>query len=290
MKHLKKHKLITAVMLLQVFCASAQDHVSRARIRDVADSGFYRILLSPGDKRFARPYLGNLRIRNSQGREIPYIIEYGTRPNELVAIEDLSYNSFEDTAERKTVIDVKFAYPIQSSQMRMNIKAPVTYKREADISFTEAGTTGRSHHDIEIYSEEKNIFNFGLSSVTELRIEIRNLDDIPLSIGSIQFFQKPVYLICSLLPRETCYLHSLEMNTPSPAYDLTYFRNKISPGLPVAFLEEMDVKTTASQDAKKVDKRKEVPETRWFMWACIGVGGLMTLFFAMRLLSDMRRD
>jgi hypothetical protein len=287
MKYLK-HKSIIAVFLFHMTCVNAQDYVARAKIHGVSDSGFYKILLSPGDKQFTRPDLGNLRIRDEHGREIPYIIEYGTKANELVAIEDFRHTIHLDTVLKKTVIDVAFEYAVQASQLSMEIKAPAFYKREATILFMEQGLPYKQNHDILIYSEEKSTYNLGLKSVKDLQIEIQNHDDIPLSIGSIRFFQKPVYMICSLLPGETYYLNSMHMNTPMPRYDLKYFRNKISSKLPVAVLEEMKTGKPAQTEIKNSNKRKDLPETRWFMWTCIGLGGIMTLFFAVRLLRDMR--
>ena len=269
---------------------TAQNEMARTKINGITDSGFYKILLAPEDKIYARRDLGNLRIVNEAEKEIPYITESGTNSKQVVAITDFKTQIFHDTALRKSIIHVVFDYPVQLHQMSIHMTAPTLYKRPARLYYTETGSSDERSQDLLFFSETRNVHVLDDIYTKALRIEIENADDMPLQIASFGFFQKPTYIISLLKPGDTYSLLFFELDKPTPEYDLKYFRNKISANLPLANLEGVIKKESPKKSKSEINTRPEKTETNWFMWACIGFGGILTLVISSRLLRDLKKN
>jgi hypothetical protein len=71
----------------------------------------------------------------------------------------------------------------------------------------------------------------------------------------------------------------------SPEYDLENFKNSMDNNLPKAKIYE--IKHLDSQ--KAILKNESIWQQPWFMWLCIGFGGIIVAFFTRSLINDVKK-
>lgn len=195
---------------------------------------------------------------------------------------------------KKTRIHFKFENAPIVNQISFTIKNTSLYRRTAKIIVNRT----------EIYKKKKqnyeeNIESFELISrtpttfaINELRekefyIDIENQDNQPLSIAEVRLFQNPVYLIAELNSGENYTLKAGNPSLEAPQYDLSSFQNTISKTLPEAKISDL----VFSKKAQKATlKNNEFYNQPWFMWVCIGIGGLIIFYFSLSLIKDMKKN
>ena len=69
----------------------------------------------------------------------------------------------------------------------------------------------------------------------------------------------------------------------SPNYDLAYFKETISDSLPEAQITSIE----HHKQGTTTDAKASFWQQPWFMWLCISIGGLMIMFFSMKLIKEM---
>ncbi len=192
--------------------------------------------------------------------------------------------------EKKTTIKVAFDYPQFIDKVGFNINKANLFKRNARV-YTDKERTEK--HQIVAFQEEiakfslisnqNNHFDIDNTKQQFLTIEIDNQDNPPLEITDIQFYQKPIFAIADLKSNEQYTITTGNPNLLPPNYDLGYFKETISDNLPEAqiiAIEHQKQGVTTEQSAS-------FWQQPWFMWLCISIGGLMILFFSMRLIKEM---
>jgi hypothetical protein len=159
------------------------------------------------------------------------IIRIGTYVNELTGdefalIPPVKFNS-KDTNKISHVY-IHFDEPYLINKLNMVVSAPNYYERQISICNNESGqklcdtTIDFRGHDIYLSAK-----------TSQLRIDISNSDDVPLTIKSIQAFQQEQYLISYL---EAGHNYSVLSGDPSPKqaiYDLSFLKYKSYNRLPV---------------------------------------------------------
>lgn len=195
-------------------------------------------------------------------------------------------------ADKKTRIHIVFNNFQFLDQIKFTIANPKMYKRSVRI-FKKVNR--KVKHKFKMVDEE--ITNFDLNSETqntfdlnsihekELIIEIENLDNPPLTIANIQFFQTPIIVIADFQANQNYTISTGDKTLFAPQYDIENFKNSISTNLPEAKIEDIII----SKEATNKSEIKPFWQQNWFMWLCISLGGIAIFYFAISLMKDMNQ-
>lgn len=208
-----------------------------------------------------------------------------------ITMEEIPVKSIEFAEkDKKTQIHIRFERPEVMDQIRMEIKAPELYSRNALVYTLKEREVKRSVESyrqhlaaFSIRSDKDLVFNVPTSIEQDLYLEIDNKDNPKLEIGSIQFMQEPVYLVASLRANENYRITAGNDKLEFPDYDIFEVTNTTKTALPIAEIGTI----VYEQPEKAIEKTKSFWQQPWFMWSCIGVAALMIVYFAFNMLRDM---
>ncbi|SHG31947.1 Protein of unknown function [Flavobacterium fluvii] len=197
------------------------------------------------------------------------------------------------SSPKTTRIHVAFHNPQIVNQISFHIPNPNLFQRNARIYINKAA---RKKHKVKTYqetissfelnSDSKNTFAIPQLFEKEFFIEIENRNNPPLTLGKIQFFQNQVAVIADLKANEKYTIQTGNPNLSAPEYDLENFKNKMDDNLPEAKIH--DIKQVVSQTTNT--KNKSFWQQSWFMWLCIGLGGMVVAYFTSSLVKDIKNN
>jgi len=197
------------------------------------------------------------------------------------------------SSPKNTRIQVNFHNPQVVNQISFNITNPNLFQRNARIYVTKkkamnhkAGTFPEIMTNFELNSNQKNSFSIPQLFEKEFFIEIENQDNQPLTLAKIRFFQNQVAVIADLKANAKYTIATGNPKLWSPEYDLENFRDSIDNNLPETKI--YDIKHAVSQKTNARDK--SFWQQSWFMWLCIGLGGMAILYFTTHLVKDMKNN
>lgn len=178
------------------------------------------------------------------------------------------------------------------NQISFEISKPTYYNRKAIIYRKTNKKTKRKLIEVdeeiitfELNSNQKNIFSIPEMFEKDFFIKIENNDNLPLSISSIKYYQKPISIIADLSTSESYFLKTGNKTLTEPEYDLSDFKTNISSNLPQTSVYDIEHKVIE----KTQIKNKSFWQKSWFMWLCILFGGVTILFFTASLIKDLKR-
>ena len=221
------------------------------------------------------------------------IFTHKTRNKDLLEIHPKSSQITQIPSQKKTRIHVVFDNLQIINQVHFEISNPSLFKRTARIFLNK---TRKTKHKVETYQE--TLFNFELNSdikntfnIPQLFekgffIEIENQDNQPLSFSKIRFFQNQLSIMVDLKTNQDYTVKTGNPKLNTPEYDLGNFKSKIASNLPEAKI--YDLKQTISQKTRPQDK--SLWQQSWFLWCCIGLGGIAILYFTTSLVKDMKTN
>lgn len=186
-----------------------------------------------------------------------------------------------------TLIHVKANRTFRINKIDFNINAPELYKR--DITFYILKKRNKKEvkqifKQLTLSSENKNSFDNLNFSHKDFWIEINNKDNQPISIESVNFFQKITYLVADLKADKTYTIIAGDKALKKPSYDLVNFKDKIKKNL-----STLKIKKEEFYFKKKPNpKEKLFYEQSWFMWLSIGLVALIILGFTMSLMKQSK--
>jgi hypothetical protein len=196
-------------------------------------------------------------------------------------------------AEKKTRIYINFNRPQIVNQIGFTITSPNLFQRNAQIYVNKKRQMNQKSTPFpetifafELSSNQKNTFSIPQLFEKEFFIEIENRDNQPLTLAKIQFFQNQVAVIADLKTNEKYTIQTGNPKLHSPEYDLENFKNSIDNNLPEAKI--YDIKHISTQENQTKDK--SFWQQSWFMWLCIGLGGIAIAFFTTSLVKDMKNN
>lgn len=236
-----------------------------------------------------------LRIDFNDKTALPInILEAGVYKSKFFAQEPVEVSNFTQeiiTVKDKKVTQLKFtaneAYKIDVISFKINTdfflrKAKIIVNKTRKIK-KRVETYTQVLDYFELNSQNSNTFNFGNLNVKEFTIEIENQDNPALAIEKVQLFQKPVHLIANLKAKES-YNVIIDTTLFKPSYDLGNFISSKT-----ANIKKATITNFAKMNAKSEEttKKKMFWETKMFMWACIILGGILVVYFAIGLLKDI---
>lgn len=226
-----------------------------------------------------------------------------TRPIHILKIGKASYSvkkhtmdalmpasTHREEIETSTAFRFNFENPEVINSLQLNITTPKYYKRNASLFVKKTILVKGKEQQIEkvlkrfvIDSEKELTYSIAQILTNEIYIKIENEDNPPIGLTSIQFFQKPLYLVADLLQTETYKVVAGNPLLNAPRYDLTYFKNTISNKLPKATIILIK-KNTSVQNKSDISFWQQ----SWFMWMCIGAASIMIAYVVKNLVSDLK--
>ncbi|MBA0885342.1 hypothetical protein [Flavobacterium undicola] len=220
------------------------------------------------------------------------LFTHKTNAAELVEIKTKSIKTMQIHAQKKTLIHVAFKYPQIVNQINFTVSDPNLFQRNARIYINnktvikhKTKTYQETLSNFELNSNQKNSFTVQQLFEKDFFIEIENHDNQPLTFAKIHFFQNPITIIADLKANEN---YSIQTGNPKlnrPEYDLENFKNNINTYLPETTIHDIDHLTAK----KNKIKNQSFWQQAWFMWLCIGLGGIAIVFFTANLVKDMKK-
>ncbi|MDI1256341.1 MAG: hypothetical protein PSV16_09580 [Flavobacterium sp.] len=191
---------------------------------------------------------------------------------------------------KKTLVYVRFKNPTVVNKLVFHISGQSYYNRKVRV-YKKVETIRKRKKTIswetitqfDLTSYSNNIFPFNILE-KEFYMEIDNGDNSQLQINDIQYFQIPVEMAVDLKSNDNYTIKTGNPQQRAPQYDLSYFRDSIPKNLPEAILT--DIKTQSKQE--NAEAPKPFWQSAWFLWTCIGVGGIALLLFTRSLMKDMK--
>ena len=217
-----------------------------------------------------------------------------TSSSALQEIKKEDFKIQEFPKEKKTRITFKFENSQAINQISFTIKNASLYRRTAKIIVNRSEVykkRKKNYEEIlekfELASNTTNTFSIGELREKEFYIDIENQDNQPLSIAEVKLFQLPIYAVADLISGENYTLKAGNLNLLEPHYDLSSFQNSISKALPEAQITAI---TKIKNVQKTTAKNTAIWSQPWFMWVCIGIGGLIIFYFSLSLIKDMKKN
>ncbi|MEN2400466.1 hypothetical protein GKZ90_0011795 [Flavobacterium sp. MC2016-06] len=196
-------------------------------------------------------------------------------------------------SKKETQIHILFDAPQIINQIVFEVLKPTYYNRQVVLYKKVKREVKRKSqiYDEEIASFElnsnvKNSFTIPEIFEKEIFIRIENQDNLPLTISSIKFNQKPISIIADLNANENYILKTGNTNAVQPEYDLSNFKNNIIGALPQSSIYGIQHKS----EVKKDNDNKSFWQQSWFMWLCIILGGITILYFTASLVKDLKKQ
>lgn len=194
---------------------------------------------------------------------------------------------------KETEIHVLFDSPQIINQIVFEISKPTYYSRNVFLFKKVKRQVKRKTQlfeeemvSFELNSNVKNSFTIPEIFEKDFYIKIQNQDNLPLSISSVRYYQKPISIIAELNAGEEYVLKTGNPNLSAPDYDIADFKNKAAKALPQINIHDIQFKS----EIKTKNDQKAFWQQSWFMWACIILGGLTILYFTASLVKDLKKQ
>lgn len=205
---------------------------------------------------------------------------------------DFKFQQEEDKATKKTIVTFSSETPQKIDEIVVNIETEF-FNRNATVFVKRKRKVNKKAeeylHEIasfQLNSNYKNQFNSLDFFEKEIIIEIDNQDNPPLTISSIKFFQKPLYVVANLHTTEN-YQIIIDTTFKKPDYDLTNFKDQINLKKPIVAITDFKKATNTKENQ---DHPKPFWQSKAFMWICILLGVGVVFYFVFGLLKDMKRE
>jgi hypothetical protein len=196
-------------------------------------------------------------------------------------------------SQKKTRIRVVFDNRQIVNQIVFNTTNPNLYKRKGRVYLNKireikhkTETYQKTISTFELNSDLKKPININQLFEKEFSMEIENEDNQPLAFSEIRFFQNQVSIIADLKAGEEYGIKTGNPKAIAPKYDLENFKSKMVNKLP----ETTIYKIKRQNSNTIIVKEKSIWQQTWFMWLCIGLGGIAILYFTTNLVKDMKNN
>jgi hypothetical protein len=227
--------LLTGFMGLSVSCVHAQGgsvFAYRSDLDTVRKTAFYKIPLFPELVAKCRADLADLRIRDPEGRFIPYVLKEGVVPGDTgadvyVATPDPVFQQ-KDSSNRHSYITLRYREAYRIDKLTLGVRDPALYKRTVRVYDGEADPIAAA--PVAVISIDPNSHSFYIPAVKSRRlvIDIANADNTPLVISRVETAQRTQYLLTYLQAGLSYRLLAGNAQTGPPEYDLKYFVDSLT--------------------------------------------------------------
>ena len=220
-----------------------------------------------------------------------YSIEYTPQNYQQIVAKSIKIEQFK--TEKITKIFIEFEDFELFDNLSFDIESPLNYKR--NVRLYENITQKIKRKTI---SQQMEFANFELSpnsnknlsvsnkKVKQFVIEIDNLNNPPLEINTINFYQEAIIVATTLQSNEEYTLKTANNEGIFPHYDISDIQTNDIQNLPkVKLLEIKQLEIKNSEN-----KEKQFWNSPLFLWICIGIATAIVLFFVVALLRDLNKS
>jgi hypothetical protein len=193
---------------------------------------------------------------------------------------------------KMTIVHFTFDRAEVINQIQIEISGPALYRRNAMLYSLEKRELKREKKAYQqqlarflIRSDNSLVFDIPKAVEKELYLEIDNKDNPKLQIDGIYLLQKPIYMVAALKKQESYRLTAGDDKLSVPDYDISYAINTIDSVLPKAQISSLVYRHPATA----VKSRGSFWQQAWFMWTCIGIAATIISYFAINLLSELKK-
>ncbi len=213
-------------------------------------------------------------------------------PSELSVLDVFTKGLVIENENKTSQIDFRADYSHQVDAISFKIKNRF-YQREVDLIVERKREIRKAY---EMYEDVQQ--HFILSSVGSNFIELKNTflkdfsfkiqneDNPPLVFEKISFYQKPKYLVSYLKAGQDYHL-IIDDKLKKPSYDLSYFVESNISNLQEAQMINFEALQKENLSKDEQGKKKSFWQSESFMWLTIGLGGLLVIYFAVKMLREM---
>lgn len=192
--------------------------------------------------------------------------------------------SQKDSSNKKSYIYIEFPRPYEFGKLHLDVTGAELFKRNVILAhpITQNNKAVQEFlESFELSSTQPAIWQTPKLKFEKLVLVIENLDNKPLRVEKVKFYQLNKYIIAKLEKGEKYYVKSGNKNVSVPRYDLEYFSNSIPDALPTLQVKQMSI-------AKDDTSEPGIFFTKTFLWVVISVIILLLGYFSIRLLKEMK--
>ena len=220
-----------------------------------------------------------------------FSINYTDRNYQPILAKSIKIVQFK--SKKITRIFVDFQNTELIDKLTFDIASPLNYKRNVRLYENTIQKIRRKtvSQEVEFVNSEltpnsnKNLY-LNQKRIKKFVIEIENLDNSPLDINTINFYQKAVIVATSLQSNKKYTLKTDNNEAPFPQYDLSDIQTNDIENLPkvkVLSIEQLHITDTKNAE-------KQFWNSPVFLWVCIGIATAVVLFFVIALLRDLNKS
>jgi hypothetical protein len=235
------------------------------------------------------PYI---RIHIEDWHSRPLLIKaVGHYQTETASQKLLSFPVFFQEEKSKTKGQQQFniyAKQQEIHDLKFSFEGPRLYKRSYRL-FT--GSSTKADYQIAegiFSSDQESLINLSDLRTEYLVLVIENGENPPLHIKELIGTQVPSYLVFDADSSKSYEMSFGDRSLSAVNYDLEHFV-----GADISYLPEVSVtsinKESQATEAKVEEAPKPFYERKEFLWACIGIGAFVVLWFSRSLLKDLRK-
>lgn len=252
----------------------------QAPLEKVDSSGFYNIALSPElVSKTASTDLADIRIYEKD-KEIAWLLRKGTDSTDTIGRLNTSHYSLipyivfktrEIKASKRSVVEIDFDKAYQIDKLRLTVDGFKFYRREAWLAKKNSDIRQKGNQDpyqlmnsFIILSGKPTIIELkGANRYKTLYLIIENEDNLPLAVKKIEAYQQNMHLTAYLEKDKTYILKTGGQDMSFPRYDLSYFNDSISNGVPFIKVGNF------SQSKAEVKKTTTFFNSKAWIWAAL---------------------
>jgi hypothetical protein len=290
MKRRRLFDLVAACGFVLIgLCTHAQDSFRfRATVDSTAGTGFYAIRLSPELISRSKASLSDLRLRDTQGHFVPYVLTLrypGTDDTGYQEIPDPLFHQ-KDSSDRHSYLELEWPEAYRVGMLSLTVSEPVLYKRMVRICAEEPGA-GFSQVEACVIDPHNTVLSLPDVKSRRLRIDIANADNAPLKIKKVSALQAVVFILSYLQGASSYEVLTGNEEAAAPEYDLRFFTDSLTRQpreLYVGDIRELRPAAVAPPRVAHGEKTGTVRNTV-LLWGCLLVVLLFLIYFSIRMVK-----
>lgn len=287
---MKEFAAFVVFVILSIQFAT-NDFLLSSRVDSVPKTGFYKIQISPEVISYSKPDYSDIRLINSKGEEVPYILQEDHPLTSLTEglYTDIPVTNFcqKDSSDKKSYINIRFDRPCEFSKLELKVSGPDFYKRRVTVgSIKKVNNKSTFEYlgEFELSSAKPHVWDAGKVKVDDWVIIIHNLDDSPVKVEAITVSQLNKWLVAKLQKGQSYYVKTGNANLLTPEYDLKYFSDSIPDTIASLLINNGTI--------AKPDKIRVLNEfnSKFVLWTVIIFLIILLGFLSIRMLNEMKNN
>lgn len=281
---------LLACLALVTLHSSAQEHYSyRAHVDSPPATDFYRILLPPGLVARSNADLSDLRVWETDGQIVPYVLKTDVHDTGDAAWQSLPEPAIQrkDSSDRHSYLILRWPERFRIDLLSFSVSNPPLYKRNSRI-FDEAPDGRWSFLTAISIDPHDRVFRIPATTTHSLRIDIDNADNPPLKISTVSAKQAGIYLLTYLQGSHDYALLTGNSKATTPRYDLTYFTDSLTRRPRNIGIGDVEARATVYMshivpNGESSDKSGD--HAGYLLWSILTTVLLLLIYFSVKMVS-----